>query len=342
MEDYSDERSEEVQEILGTPPSWLVQWGTTVIIGSLIALGALSWAFKFPEKIEGRVTITTMQPPIPVVAPSEGYISEYWVEEGDSVEMNTPLGKLASTANYNDILKLEADIKRLQDFDQEAFSTYEANQSYQLGSVQPFYQTFIQIVQDFTFTKNTSYDRRSIRQVREQIEDVQAAIYALEKQLRNARQAKALAQQQFENYHSQYQGSAADLPELQAARKAVLDKEGEIAGIQAVMAEKREQIDELNVQILAIKQGVSTDKMTKYQSLQRALSNLSHAVESWKLDHLMKAPADGIVYYYDTRRKQQYVQKSEKVMAIVPFQETDLLVGEMELSTQKAGQVEPG
>ena len=193
MEENLEVRSEEVQEILGTPPSWIVRWGTTVIIASLIALFCLSWAFKFPEKVDARVTITTLQPPIPVIAPNEGYISEYWLEEGDSVEMNTPLGKMASAANYEDVQKLEADIQRLQDFDQEAFSTYEPKQSYQLGEIQPYYQTFVQIVQDFTFTKNTSYDRRSIRQVREQIEDVQAAIYALEKQLRNARQAKALS-----------------------------------------------------------------------------------------------------------------------------------------------------
>ena len=153
---------------------------------------------------------------------------------------------------------------------------------------------------------------------------------------------KPLAQQQFENQHSKYQGDESQLPKLQAARKAVLDKEGDIARIQGEMAEKREQIDELNVQILAIKQGVSTDKMTKYQSLQRALSNLSNAVENWKLNYLLKSPADGIVYYYNTRRKQQYVQKSEKVLAIVPFQETDQLVGELELPTNKAGQIEAG
>ncbi|MDV7402430.1 hypothetical protein RZS08_64005, partial [Arthrospira platensis SPKY1] len=62
-------RSEEVQEILATPPGWMVQWGTTLVFVVLAALTALGWWFKYPEKAVAPLTITTQQPPIPVYAP---------------------------------------------------------------------------------------------------------------------------------------------------------------------------------------------------------------------------------------------------------------------------------
>lgn len=335
-------RSEEVQEILGTPPSWLVQWGTTLIVLTLGLLVFLAWYIKIPETLDGRVTITTLQPPIPVIAPDEGYIAEFWVEEGDSVGMNALLGLMVSAADYQDVLQLEGDLKELQAFDQAAFSSYLPRTGLRLGELQPFYNSLTQIIQDFTFKEGTNYDRRSINQIREQIDDVQSAIYALEKKLRNARQAKALAQQQLEYYHNQYKANQTNLPELHQARQVLLDKEGEIAGVQAEMAEKREQIDELNVQILAIKQGASTDKMTKFQQLQQSLSRLSAEVENWKRNYLIIAPAEGIVSFYDLPRQQQYVRKSDKVMAIIPYQETDQLIGQLELPVSEAGKVKSG
>ncbi|MCB0623557.1 MAG: biotin/lipoyl-binding protein, partial [Saprospiraceae bacterium] len=153
MEDKRVIRSEEVQEILGTPPSWIVQWGTTVVLISLVVLGALSWYFKYPDKVSSKLTLTTLQPPVPIFAKTDGYISRVLVQDGDSVQQNAILAVIASGATYEDVLKLEADLQLLQGFDQDAFLSYEPDRTLQLGEMQSDYASFVQLYQDFSFTK---------------------------------------------------------------------------------------------------------------------------------------------------------------------------------------------
>ena len=44
-------RSDDVQEILGTPPSWIVRWGSTFIFLGVILLGVVSYIVKYPDII---------------------------------------------------------------------------------------------------------------------------------------------------------------------------------------------------------------------------------------------------------------------------------------------------
>lgn len=54
----SNLRSEEVQEILGRPPRWIVRWGIVVICAVVAGLFVGSYFIKYPEVTAGLITIT--------------------------------------------------------------------------------------------------------------------------------------------------------------------------------------------------------------------------------------------------------------------------------------------
>ena len=56
-------RSEEVQEILGSSPYWIVRWGITLIAFIFLLLLAGSAIFKYPDMINASVTLTGTVPP---------------------------------------------------------------------------------------------------------------------------------------------------------------------------------------------------------------------------------------------------------------------------------------
>ena len=84
MEEYEkiELRSDDVQEILGTPPSWILRWGITFVFMGVILLGVVSWIVKYPDIIHAPVLITTNVPPVPVVSRTTGYLSKLMVKEG--------------------------------------------------------------------------------------------------------------------------------------------------------------------------------------------------------------------------------------------------------------------
>ncbi|NJL75222.1 MAG: hypothetical protein HC892_09525 [Saprospiraceae bacterium] len=91
-------RSEDVQEILGTPPKWIISWGTTISFVVILLMVWLSWYFKYPLKIEAPIVITTSTPPTEVVAPSTGYLNKFFVTENDTVSKGDLMGYFT---NYN-------------------------------------------------------------------------------------------------------------------------------------------------------------------------------------------------------------------------------------------------
>ncbi|MBK7407602.1 MAG: HlyD family efflux transporter periplasmic adaptor subunit [Saprospirales bacterium] len=338
--------SEEVQEILSTPPSWMVQWGTALVFIILAALVALGYWFKYPESVVAPLTITTLQPPIPVYSPRGGYIDRLVVADGDSVAENAILAVMSNTANLEDVIRLEEALQKLQGFDEEALVAFKPDPNLRLGELQDDYKAFVQFYQEFSFKQSSTFDQRAIRRYRDQIVELDKAITALNSELRNAIQARDLAQTQFKALHYAYSGKTPqELKELQEANSLLLEKDSDINRLKADIANKKKEKAAINLQKLAIQEGSSSSSGTsRYQILLQTLNSLQTKVDQWKQHNLLLAPASGIVTYYQVLLSERApVKEGSSVMAILPVQIGDMeLIGLMQLPVAQSGKVQPG
>ena len=153
-------RSEEVQEIMGTPPKWIVRWGIVIILLVVIVLLSGSYFYKYPDIIEARVTIVSENPPISIVARSDGKLDRIFVADKQKVEAGELLGIIENPANYKDVYSLKQFLDSIQPYfeNPEAFNNIELKQDYQLGQNQSLYASFISQLKDFqTFIRYNSY-----------------------------------------------------------------------------------------------------------------------------------------------------------------------------------------
>jgi len=51
-------KHEEIQQILGVPPTWITQWGIPLLVTLLIIILSLSWFIHYPQIISAPVTLT--------------------------------------------------------------------------------------------------------------------------------------------------------------------------------------------------------------------------------------------------------------------------------------------
>lgn len=56
-------RSENVQDILTTPPHWMIRWGNTLIFIILLMVLMMSYFIKYPEFIPAPILVTSQNPP---------------------------------------------------------------------------------------------------------------------------------------------------------------------------------------------------------------------------------------------------------------------------------------
>lgn len=72
-------RSEEVQEVMGRVPPWILRWGIAVLLGILLILLCVSFFYRYPDVIAAEVTITTVDPPVSIIARATGKLDKIYV-----------------------------------------------------------------------------------------------------------------------------------------------------------------------------------------------------------------------------------------------------------------------
>ncbi|HND89960.1 MAG TPA: hypothetical protein PK971_16625, partial [Saprospiraceae bacterium] len=171
-------RSEDVQEILGTPPAWLVRWGTSVALAVFAALVGLAAFMHYPDVVEDRIVLTTSVPPVDVVARTDGYIARLLATQKDTVRQNQLLAVLKSTARYTDVLLLDSLSTRWQRHPLDSFSALSLPRNLELGEVQAEYATFLQHLDNYRFGKESKSAsvRSNLSAINVQIYQIQQGI----------------------------------------------------------------------------------------------------------------------------------------------------------------------
>ena len=100
-------RSEEVQEILGTPPSWMVRWGSLTAFALFVVLMWLSFLVKYPDVVEADIRLVSKDPPVRITASNANRIDEVVIKNNTQVDSGQALIAFRSTANFRHVLTLE-------------------------------------------------------------------------------------------------------------------------------------------------------------------------------------------------------------------------------------------
>ena len=84
-----------------------------------------------------------------------------------------------------------------------------------------------------------------------------------------------------------------------------------------------------------------TEALRTARELLRAnLNKLRGEIDVWEADYVLRAPADGVIAFYDFWSDQQFVAAGRQVFLVVP--ETTRLVGRMPVNQGGAGKIKPG
>ena len=116
-------RSEEVQEVMGQIPAWIVRWGITILFIVVLALLVGSYFFRYPD------VITT-----------SGKINELYVFNGQEVKMGSPLAVVENPARTEDVFRLKKLLARYQE-QPERLSYYLLQDVWLLGDIQSAYMS---------------------------------------------------------------------------------------------------------------------------------------------------------------------------------------------------------
>ena len=135
-------RSEEVQEVMGQIPSWIVRWGIGVLFLALLILLVGCYFFRYPDRVRTEMTLSSVRPVVEAVARQSGRLGEWYATEGQRVEAGVPLAVLENAARAEDVFQLKRTLQRWAQ-EPERLESVLSPEVWRLGSIQPAYTALL-------------------------------------------------------------------------------------------------------------------------------------------------------------------------------------------------------
>lgn len=336
-------RSEEVQEIMGTPPRWIVRWGVVVITGVVLVLLLGSYYYKYPDILLARVTIVSQNPPVSIIARSDGKLVEIFVNDKQKVKAGELLGIIENPANYADVYRLMNFLDSIGGmFVQPGdFVTLDLNRTYNLGQNHALYSSMVSLLRDYkTFVLYNPYDQR-IKSLEKEVAGYQVLINRVRDQIGSLKEDYILASNQYHRDSMLHVNGVRSEVETEQSKQAMLKQLNtyqeamkNLANTQLIMDQKKLQIEEQKT--------LKTENENKLlASIKEKYDNLVNQLIAWEQAFVLKTPIDGQVTFTNFWTKNQFVSEGNTVFTVVPEVEQEI-IGKARVPVAGAGKVETG
>ncbi len=335
--------NDEVQEILGSPPGWILRWGITIFAFSTLMLIAISWVIKYPDVITAEILLTTQNPPIRVFTRTAGKIDSLFVVDKQQVEAGAILAILENTAQRADLLRLEQLLNQIdQQQDVGKFPSVSLPNDLVLGNLQTSYASFLQKYRNYRYFVDQKSAAKKVVSLRKQIEQLQELNLNLKIQQATLQKELAIAQKALSRRVELRKDATISVERLEEAQANVLQYQRQIERIPSDTISNNIRIEQIQLQILELKQGDGESKTIRSFSLEEDVQKMRNELQQWRQRYLITAPIAGQVSLARIWSPQQFLNANEEVLTIVPQRAANNLISKAFLPTIGSGKVHPG
>lgn len=334
-------RSEEVQEILGTPPSWLVRYGTVIALVTIVILGWMSYFVKYPDTVDSGIEVASVEPPRPIVAEAGSFISDILVANEDTVEAGQTLMAFQSKAKYTDIHILEDEIVRVKDLNIASLERFDPPKDLILGEIQDALYDFFEKKEAYEIGASGKLQKLSISQLNQQIRRARNTIQYEKRKKETLEKELAIANEKYVREQNLFQSSRSTLNKVRQAQEERLTKERLLQGTESNIKNKEFEIGAIRREIDGFEEGSKQSKSSLANQLKESFIELRNRLDAWKKEYLIIAPINGLAAIPMGINEKIFVKQGENLLVLVPAGNSGLL-GRMDLPIQGSGKVKAG
>ena len=333
-------RSDEVQELLGQVPKWIIRWGTSALLMIFLLVIIGSGLFKYPEIQPSTIILTTENPPAKLVANTYGKIVRLFIEDKQKVKAGDHIVLIESAADYQNVLEIEKLLKNFrQNTDKGIYP--EIEKSYSLGEIQSFFASFIKSYKNYLKFININYHEKKIKGIKQELKKYDIFYLRLNEQSDVLKKELVLAKKQFGRDSILFRQGVLSSSDYEKSESSLLKKEYAYKETHTELAAAKIKVEELNQKILDFELDYANEKGEKQNILYETFDRLIAEIDIWKQKYVLITPIDGIVTFNKFWSENQNVREGEVVLTILP-DTAGGVIGKINLSVKGAGKVKKG
>ncbi|MFC1226227.1 HlyD family secretion protein [Pedobacter sp. BG31] len=337
--EYDSEHSENLQDIIAKPPSWLLKRGIGFIFLTIAILLSLSAIIKYPNKVNAILKINAINAPKAVLNRQAGKITKIFVNENQKVLKGETLAYMESTADPEQIMLLFNilnSLRQKEQFENAELNSLTAPNYLNLGELQSSYQTFYQAFINFKASITDGINLRKRKFLLSEIENLNSQNLKIKQNYDLQKRELVLARNQYERYRTLSARKVISQMEMDQQELLYLSKqqpinmtENSILSNNAAIVAREKEISELDNQM-------REERMKFIQSL----NSLNSEIDSWKKLHVISSPTNGNIVFANSLQENQYLEDNRELFYINPGNES--YFGEMNISQVNMAKIKSG
>ena len=331
--------NEEIQEILGTPPGWILRFGTLIFLIVIVILIWLSYWIQYPDVVVSEIIVSFNDPPSKLISTKSGYLNKLHAVHNQKVKKGQLLISYNSEANYQDVLSLYEKLLQVKQMNQSSILSLSFSENYSIGELQKYLFQFLD--------KQNQYSLRvkGISEVTNK-SDKQKQISSLENGIEYSTNLRDNLAVQIENTQIQLKNEEAMVKmdklsqsELNKTRDKLIVLSSNLNATEAEIKDKQFKISNLRSDLVNLSVSSEKGREVALSEMNAAFVQFKSNVSQWISSHLIISPTDGTVQVTNKFLKSgQYVDKDEPLLIIIPPQ-SNKMKGIMNVPFNESGNI---
>ncbi len=338
-EKNKDYRNEEIQEILGTPPGWILRFGTLIFLIVIVLLIWLSYWIQYPDVVENEIIVSFNDPPTKLISPKSGYINELHTKHNQRVRKGQLLISYNSEADYLDVLSLYEKLQRIKLTNQSSIISFSLTENYSIGELQKYLFQFLDKQKQYNLRTNEGVEIANKTEKKRQIISLENGIqYSLNLKENLSTQIENI-QIQMKNEEAMVKMDKLSQSELNKTKDKLTVLATNLNATEAEIKDKQFKISNLKSDLINLKAGSEKGREVALLEMNAAFVQLKSNASQWISLHLINSPSNGTVQVTNKFLKSgQYVNKDEPLLMVIPPQ-SNKMKGIMNIPFTESGNI---
>lgn len=338
-----DLRSEEITEILGIPPKWIVRWGITIIFLVITIVFIGSAFFQYPDIVQAQATITSENPVSIIVSKANGKLTRIFYRDGSLVSRNDTVAVIENPASFKDINYLSRLLFRIDPKRGNQDLQFEVNlpDSLVLGSVQGSYNSFSRAYFDLQLFLRQDFHSQKIRAIESEVKHYSLYYSRLWSQRNLTFKDLELTRKQFARDSQLFKTGVIAAAEYEKSQAVLLSKRQMLENSRLNLSNTEIIIEKLKQSIIETRIDQENQSKKLKEDLINRQSELISNLSAWEKNYLLIAPSSGRLTYMNVWSELQEVKAGDRLFTINPENRGNVFA-QLTIPFEGAGKVKPG
>ena len=312
-------KSEVLNEVLSTPPSWLTRSGNTLFFLVIVLILSLSYVISYPDELQGDVTIFNNRPPIEFQNAIYGKLVSLQVHDHQEVKKNQILAQFNNAVNPKEINIMKLYLNELSNTSElKKIDIPISLQAIHVGGLQQNWNGLLASINEWNAIQMTNV-------LGNKKTSLQQEIGQRKKLLEIGQRKSKLIEREVTLQHQQTKAAQRLLAKNAISKDEFLKEERTENQLLQTYQNQKEALIQIEIQLNSLaKNIIESDFETQQQiqklksSIQTQVSALQNQLIDWEKSTAWVAPLDGKILFNKQLNVSSFYQAGEASIVLVP------------------------